>query len=83
MSESNDSAIPASALRKTARCPTCDTPFKPVVSSPAMPFCSIRCKMADLNRWFDEGIGLPYLRNDEDEDDEQEPPPVIREWNFD
>ncbi|MEM8667141.1 MAG: DNA gyrase inhibitor YacG [Planctomycetota bacterium] len=24
------------------------------------PFCSERCKMIDLNRWFGEEIGLPH-----------------------
>jgi endogenous inhibitor of DNA gyrase (YacG/DUF329 family) len=28
--------------------------------SPALPFCSARCRLADLNRWFNEGYGLAY-----------------------
>jgi endogenous inhibitor of DNA gyrase (YacG/DUF329 family) len=41
--------------------------------------------MADLNRWFDEDIGLPVHATSDDEDDEMEQPvpPPKREWNFD
>jgi uncharacterized protein len=28
--------------------------------SPAMPFCSARCRQIDLGRWLDESYGLPY-----------------------
>ncbi|MBU6238037.1 MAG: DNA gyrase inhibitor YacG [Planctomycetes bacterium] len=50
-----------------------------------MPFCSLRCKMADLNRWFDEDIGLPVHASTDDEQDDGEPPPppTRREWSFD
>ena len=48
-----------------------------------MPFCSMQCKMADLNRWFGEEIGLPHYAIDESEDAEPEVPPPQREWNFD
>lgn len=67
------------------QCPTCRRPFEPDLSSTMMPFCSVRCKMADLNRWFDEEIGLPVHATSDDEDDDTEPPvpPPKREWNFD
>lgn len=32
------------------RCRTCDAPLEP--DSPHAPFCSARCRMADLGRWF-------------------------------
>jgi endogenous inhibitor of DNA gyrase (YacG/DUF329 family) len=51
------------------RCPTCDRLFDPD-SSAALPFCSVRCRLADLNRWLAEGYSLPYERPEEDE-----PPP--------
>ncbi len=41
------------------RCPMCEKPFDPE-QSPALPFCSTRCRLADLNRWFNPGYGLPY-----------------------
>ncbi len=43
-----------------ARCPICE---KPVLGdSPFFPFCCERCRMVDLNRWFngDYSIGRPY-----------------------
>ncbi|MCU0708353.1 MAG: DNA gyrase inhibitor YacG [Pirellula sp.] len=66
-------------------CPTCHRPFVPDLGSAHMPFCSVRCKMADLNRWFDEDIGLPVHASTDDEEDEgpEPPPPQRREWNFD
>ena len=54
------------------RCPTCDRSFDPEQST-ALPFCSVRCRMADLNRWLDEGHSLPYERPEEDE-----APPINR-----
>jgi uncharacterized protein len=44
----------------------CDKLFDPE-QSPAMPFCSVRCRLADLNRWFEEDYGLPYEKPEEDE----------------
>lgn len=43
------------------RCPRCDTP---VVANgpddaPHFPFCSRRCRMADLDRWFTEDYAIP------------------------
>ncbi len=40
------------------RCPICDRPFAPE-TTPAMPFCSRRCKRIDRNRWLAEQYGLP------------------------
>ncbi len=59
-------------------CPKCERLFDPDQSR-ALPFCSNRCRMADLNRWLDEGYGMPYQSPDEDENhqvdvpDEDEP----------
>jgi uncharacterized protein len=49
------------------RCPTCERLFDPEAST-ALPFCSIRCRMADLNRWLSEEHSLPYERPEDDED---------------
>ncbi|MFN6127449.1 MAG: DNA gyrase inhibitor YacG [Planctomycetota bacterium] len=70
---------------KKLQCPSCRRMFELDVTSSSMPFCSVRCKMADLNRWFGEQIGLPVHASSDDEDDESEPPPPPprREWNFD
>jgi len=45
----------------------CERPFDPE-QSPALPFCSIRCRLADLNRWLKEDYGLPYESPEEDEE---------------
>ena len=40
-------------------CPICERSFDPD-ESPAMPFCSERCRLLDLGRWLDEDYGMPY-----------------------
>jgi len=55
------------------KCPTCDKPFESA-SSPAMPFCSTRCRQIDLGRWLSEEQRLPYLRPADEEEEEPEPP---------
>jgi len=67
----------------TIQCPTCRRSFVPDVCSPEMPFCSLRCKMADLNRWFNEDVGLPIGCSDPEDEDEAPPPSAPREWKFD
>ena len=47
------------------RCSICQREFKPE-ESPAMPFCSERCRLIDLGRWLDERNAMP-LEPDEDE----------------
>ena len=47
-------------------CPKCERLFDPE-QSPALPFCSERRRLADLNRWFSEGYSLPYERPEEEE----------------
>jgi endogenous inhibitor of DNA gyrase (YacG/DUF329 family) len=33
-------------------CPTCGKPLKEGRKTPTFPFCSQRCKMIDLGKWF-------------------------------
>lgn len=40
------------------KCLYCYQPFD-TEKTEAMPFCSLRCKMADLNGWFSEAYSLP------------------------
>jgi endogenous inhibitor of DNA gyrase (YacG/DUF329 family) len=49
-------------------CPTCGNPFDPA-TTPAMPFCSQRCRRIDLNRWLSEEISIPV--SDDEEPDER------------
>ena len=45
-----------------ARCPYCRAPLSAAARDFArnrfLPFCSERCKMADLGTWFSEGYGV-------------------------
>lgn len=41
------------------RCPTCSGKFLSD-ETPALPFCSERCQLIDLGRWFNEEIGVPH-----------------------
>lgn len=47
--------------RKVVLCPQCRAPV-PIQASlrPAtFPFCTKRCKMVDLGKWFDESYAIP------------------------
>jgi endogenous inhibitor of DNA gyrase (YacG/DUF329 family) len=50
-------------------CPVCDATVD-LATTPAVPFCSDRCRLIDLGRWLDEGYGLPETKpvGDEAED---------------
>lgn len=50
------------------RCPTCEREFDSE-ETPAMPFCSHRCRIIDLGLWLDEQQGLPVHPDLEDEED--------------
>ncbi|MHB1036350.1 MAG: DNA gyrase inhibitor YacG [Pirellulales bacterium] len=45
-------------------CPICRKTFDPT-KTPAMPFCSDRCRRIDLARWADEKYAVPLLRDEE------------------
>jgi uncharacterized protein len=52
-------------------CPICQKQFSSD-ESPAMPFCSERCRLLDLGRWLDERYGLeedPEAKPDEPADE--------------
>ncbi len=48
-----------------SRCPVCKKAFIQE-TSPALPFCSARCRQIDLGRWLGEDYSLPVERSDED-----------------
>jgi len=57
------------------RCPICGKTFEQESSS-ALPFCSHRCRLVDLQHWFDEEYGLDTSdeeSRDEPEDERQRP----------
>lgn len=39
-------------------CPTCHGPRKPQSENAAFPFCSGRCKLADLSNWLEGRYSL-------------------------
>ncbi len=50
------------------RCPTCDKAVKPrEEGNQAFPFCSERCRMADLGRWLNEEYRIPAEESAPDE----------------
>jgi len=51
------------------QCPTCAAPVDQ--SSKSYPFCSRRCRLADLNKWFSEDYKLsrPIEQSDIEEGD--------------
>ena len=57
-------------------CSVCGREFR-AEESPAMPFCSDRCRLVNLGRWLDERYGLEAAPAEE----EEEPPPQA-ERNF-
>ncbi|HEX6243101.1 MAG TPA: DNA gyrase inhibitor YacG [Polyangiales bacterium] len=51
-------------------CPTCKGQRKPQADNPTFPFCSARCKLADLGNWLSGRYALdaePAPSGDEDE----------------
>lgn len=50
------------------QCPLCKRMFDPQLS-PALPFCSERCRNIDLGRWLNEEYGLPHTADEEDDED--------------
>jgi uncharacterized protein len=43
------------------RCPSCNTP----TVFEFRPFCSARCKLVDLQKWFSESYTIPVVDEDE------------------
>ncbi len=58
----------------TLVCPICGARFE-AEQTPAMPFCSRRCRDIDLGRWLDERYSVPALSKELDEEDTSPTPP--------
>jgi uncharacterized protein len=56
----------------TLRCPICEKQFDPA-ASPAMPFCSERCRQIDLGRWLREVYSVPIQRDPDDQREGEAP----------
>ncbi len=57
------SAGPPPAARRVA-CPTCGTPVAYSPDNPWRPFCSERCRLADLGAWASESYRIPLRESD-------------------
>jgi uncharacterized protein len=53
-------------------CPTCGKAAPPREQNPAFPFCSERCRMADLGRWLNEEYRIPADESAEREEEKDE-----------
>ncbi len=48
------------------KCPTCGRGFEPSdATQPFRPFCSARCRAADLGKWLDGGYRIASSQADE------------------
>jgi endogenous inhibitor of DNA gyrase (YacG/DUF329 family) len=56
------------AREAAVKCPTCSKATRPREENRTFPFCSERCRMADLGRWLNEEYRIPT-------DEESEEPP--------
>ncbi|HHK40790.1 MAG TPA: DNA gyrase inhibitor YacG [Planctomycetaceae bacterium] len=52
--------------RQRLSCPTCGQEFV-TADSPALPFCSDRCRSIDLKRWLGEEYGIPVESTGEED----------------
>lgn len=53
-------------MPSTIPCPNCEAPVQWSAASPFRPFCSERCKMADLGDWLNENRRVPAMELDEE-----------------
>jgi endogenous inhibitor of DNA gyrase (YacG/DUF329 family) len=53
-------------------CPACRKRSEPRAQNPSFPFCSERCRLIDLGRWFGEEYRMPARTG---EGEEQPPTP--------
>ena len=62
--------------RRIVRCPGCggDSVYAP--SNPSRPFCSERCRNADLGAWASEGYRVLARPSEQDAEDSEPPSPA-------
>ena len=53
-------------MRRIVRCPGCGGDSVYAASNPSRPFCSERCRNADLGAWASEGYRVPAQPAPED-----------------
>ena len=57
-----------------ANCPGCGKPLDASSDARFKPFCSQRCKMADLGGWFAERYSVPVKTSEDAESPPEETP---------
>lgn len=70
MAASTDSAT------RRVPCPTCGEPGVFAPSNPWRPFCSERCRGADLGAWASERYRVAVKPQEDDDDDPTADPPL-------
>jgi uncharacterized protein len=63
----NDIDNKVTPLRPKRACPECGKPS----TREAYPFCSVRCKQIDLNRWLSGSYVIPGREGEEEDSDEK------------
>lgn len=70
-----DPPADASARRRSFHCVICRRAVSYLGTPPAIyPFCSLRCRMVDLGKWFNEQYGIETAPKPEDLDLIEETP---------
>ena len=62
--------------RRIVRCPGCGGDSVYETSNPSRPFCSERCRNADLGAWASEGYRVPAQPSQEHSEDSEPPSPA-------
>jgi len=62
----------AAAVTSEAPCPNCGKPAGASADNPFRPFCSERCKFADLGAWFTDRYRIPEDPEPREEDQEKQ-----------
>ena len=61
---------------RVIRCPGCGGDSVYATTNPYRPFCSARCRGADLGAWASEGYRVPAVPSTDDDDPDDLSPPV-------
>ena len=70
----NSPGSPKAIAPRIIRCPGCGGESVYAASNPFRPFCSERCRGADLGAWASEGYRVPARQTSPDGDDSEPPP---------
>lgn len=59
-------------MARVIQCPICKKPVNYLPENPFRPFCSERCKLVDLGKWFEQDYSIPEAGSGVSENDDQE-----------